>query len=58
MLVIELTDDKFGKASAVEIGTANFIDPAISAKIVAGIINYLERHNISDVNSIIGGLIV
>lgn len=45
-------------ASAVEIGTANFIDPAISAKIVAGIINYLERHNISDVNSIIGGLIV
>ena len=32
-------------ATAVEIGTANFIDPAITVKVVNGINDYLERHN-------------
>ena len=44
-------------ASAVEIGTANFIDPSVSGKVVDGIDEYLERHNIESVREIIGGLI-
>ncbi len=45
-------------ASAIEIGTANFIDPAISAKVARGIVEYCERHQVNDVNELIGGLIV
>ena len=45
-------------ASAVEIGTANFIDPQISVKIVDGIAKYLEANNISSVQDLIGELIV
>jgi dihydroorotate dehydrogenase (NAD+) catalytic subunit len=43
-------------ASAVQIGTANFTDPAASVKIVEGINDYLIRHNISDFKVIIGAL--
>ena len=45
-------------ASAIEIGTANFIDPQISVKIVDGIAEYLEKNNISSIQDLIGGLIV
>ena len=41
-------------ASAVEIGTANFVDPAISAKVAQGIDQYLERHGFCSVKEIIG----
>lgn len=43
-------------ASAIQIGTANFIDPAIGPKVVSGIEDYMERHGISDVTSLIGAL--
>lgn len=43
-------------ASAIQIGTANFIDPAIGAKVVSGIEDYMERHGVSDVTSLIGAL--
>lgn len=43
-------------ATAVQIGTANFIDPAISAKVAAGIAEYMRSHNIDDINELIGGL--
>ncbi|MGN0033812.1 MAG: dihydroorotate dehydrogenase [Candidatus Limimorpha sp.] len=45
-------------ASAIEIGTANFIDPAISAKIAKGIVDYCELHGVTDVNELVGGLII
>ena len=45
-------------ASAIQIGTANFIDPAISAKVAKGIVEYCERHGVEDVNELIGGLIL
>lgn len=45
-------------ASAIEIGTANFIDPAISAKVAKGIEEYCEKHGVVDVNELVGGLIV
>ncbi len=41
-------------ATAVQIVTANFIDPAVCVKIMDGIEDYLIRHNIKDVNELIG----
>jgi len=43
-------------ASAIQIGTANFIDPSISEKVVDGIADYLQRHNFNSVQEIIGAL--
>lgn len=43
-------------ASAVQIGTANFIDPQITIKIIEGIESYLQRNNFDSVKEIIGGL--
>ncbi|MBO7436876.1 MAG: dihydroorotate dehydrogenase [Bacteroidaceae bacterium] len=43
-------------ASAIQIGTANFIDPSISEKVVDGIADYLERHGFNSVQDIIGAL--
>ena len=45
-------------ASAIQIGTANFIDPAITVKVSDGINDYLDRHGFTSVKDIIGGLIV
>ena len=41
-------------ATAVEIGTANFIDPAVTMKVIDGISDYLQRHNLPSVRSLIG----
>ena len=41
-------------ASAIEIGTGNFIDPAISVKVADGISNWLDSHRCSDLKEIIG----
>jgi dihydroorotate dehydrogenase (NAD+) catalytic subunit len=41
-------------ARAVQIGTANFINPCATTDIIDGIENYLKRHNIADVNDLIG----
>ena len=41
-------------ASAIEIGTANFLDPAVTIKVRDGINEWLDSHQISDVNDIIG----
>ena len=43
-------------ASAIEVGTANFIDPAVTGKIIDEINAYLDRHGISSVRDIIGAL--
>ena len=43
-------------ASAIQIGTANFIDPSISEKVVDGIEDYLKRHGFNSVQEIIGAL--
>ncbi|MBR4198506.1 MAG: dihydroorotate dehydrogenase [Bacteroidales bacterium] len=41
-------------ATAVQIGTANFLDPTITIKVIDGLQDYLNRHNIKDINEIIG----
>ena len=43
-------------ATAVEIGTANFIDPAITKKVKDGIAEWLDRHSIEDIHYIINVL--
>ena len=43
-------------ASAVQIGTANFIDPTVTIKVAEGINDYLNRHKFSSVRDIIGTL--
>lgn len=41
-------------ASAIEIGTANFLDPAISVKVAQGINEYLDKHGFASVKDIVG----
>ncbi|MFZ4582070.1 MAG: dihydroorotate dehydrogenase [Paludibacter sp.] len=43
-------------ASAIQIGTANFIDPSVSEKVLEGIEDYLVRHKLNSVNELIGAL--
>ncbi len=44
-------------ASAVAVGTALFNDPLCPPKIISGIEQYMEKHNIQDVNDIVGSVI-
>ena len=41
-------------ATAVQIGTANFLDPTVTVKVVDGLQDYLNCHNIKDIHDIIG----
>jgi dihydroorotate dehydrogenase (NAD+) catalytic subunit len=43
-------------ASAIQIGTHNFVDPAISVKTVDGIREYLEKNKINSVKDLVGAL--
>ena len=43
-------------ASAIEIGTANFIDPAITVKVAQGIVEYCERHGFKNVSDLTGAM--
>ena len=43
-------------ASAIQIGTANFIDPTTPVKVLEGIVEYMNRHRIERVSDLIGAL--
>ena len=43
-------------ATAIEIGTANFIDPAVTVKVRDGINDWLDRHGCTSVQKISGAL--
>ena len=43
-------------ASGIQIGTANFIDPTVTIKVIDGINDYLDKHGYSSVTDIIGAL--
>ena len=45
-------------ATAVEVGTANFVDPNVTEKIIDYIDDYCHRHNISSMRELIGGMTV
>ena len=43
-------------ATAIEVGTYNFVDPTATIQIVEGIENYMLRHGFSNINELIGAL--
>lgn len=43
-------------ASAIQVGTYNFVDPLSPLKILAGIEDYMQRHGVSDINDLVGAL--
>ena len=43
-------------ASAVEVGTYNFVDPSVTTHIVDGIEDYMRRHGFTDIQDLIGAL--
>ena len=43
-------------ATAVQVGTANFVDPAVTVKIVDYIEEYMKRHGIEKVTDLIGAM--
>ena len=43
-------------ATAIQIGTANFIDPTVSIKVIDGIETYLKENKFNSVSDIIGAL--
>jgi dihydroorotate dehydrogenase (NAD+) catalytic subunit len=43
-------------ATAVQVGTANFVDPFIWPKLIDGIRDYLTRHRVPGVGSLVGSL--
>jgi dihydroorotate dehydrogenase (NAD+) catalytic subunit len=44
-------------ASAVSIGTANFVNPKASLEIINGIEEYLVRHNMADFHDLVGKVV-
>lgn len=43
-------------ANAIEIGTANFVDPTITVKVAQGINEWLDNHGCKSINEIVGQL--
>jgi dihydroorotate oxidase len=43
-------------ASAVEVGTYNFVDPSVTTQIVDGIEDYMHRYGFTDIQDLIGAL--
>jgi dihydroorotate dehydrogenase (NAD+) catalytic subunit len=43
-------------ATAIQVGTAHFVDPRSSLKIIDGIADYLNRHRLPDLSKLIGSL--
>ena len=43
-------------AAAVQVGTANFIDPRSAEKVVTGIEDYMREHGIEDINELVGSI--
>src|SRR5215211_3281458 len=43
-------------ANAVQVGTANFVDPMIWPKLLDGITDYMERHHIARVGDLVGSV--
>lgn len=43
-------------ATAVMVGTANFVNPEVPLEIISGIKNYMDRYNYNDLNNVIGKL--
>lgn len=56
MTAADVLEFMIAGASAVQVGTANFVDPFIWPKLLSGLTEYLERHGISRISEIVGTL--
>ncbi|CUS82429.1 dihydroorotate oxidase B, catalytic subunit [Candidatus Kryptonium thompsonii] len=45
-------------AKAIQVGTANFIDPSTPLQIISGLVKYCEENKVEDINEIVGSIIV
>ena len=45
-------------STAIQVGTANFIDPQISVKIIEGIKHYCEQQGVDSVEDLVGAMLV
>ncbi len=54
---LDVVEFMLAGATAVQIGTSNFSDPMIAAKLAAELENFLREKNISDIKELIGGMI-
>jgi dihydroorotate dehydrogenase (NAD+) catalytic subunit len=43
-------------ATAVQVGTANFVDPFIWSKLLSGIDDYMQRHHINRLADLVGSI--
>ncbi len=43
-------------ATAVQVGTLNFVDPALGVKIADGLVNYAEANRLNDLGQLVGAL--
>lgn len=53
---IDAVEFMLAGATAVAVGTANFMEPTAAIDVIDGIIDYCEQQGVSDVNELIGGL--
>jgi dihydroorotate dehydrogenase (NAD+) catalytic subunit len=44
-------------STAVQVGTANFVDPRACEGLVSGVAEWCSRNNVSDINSLRGALV-
>lgn len=56
MNALDAVEFMLAGATAIEVGTANFIDPAVTIKIRDGISDWLDAHGCKNVQEIIGAL--
>ena len=56
MTAVDAVEFLLAGASAVQIGTANFIDPTVTMKVIDGINEYLDRQGCKSVSEIVGQL--
>jgi len=45
-------------ARAVQVGTANFMNPRATIEVINGIEDYMQRHSIENINELIGTLML
>lgn len=45
-------------ATAIQVGTANFINPTVTIQIIEGIKEYLNEHNLKEVSELVGAMVV
>jgi dihydroorotate dehydrogenase (NAD+) catalytic subunit len=43
-------------ATAIAVGTSNFVDPTASIRVIDGVVEYCRRHGVARVSDLVGAL--